>query len=103
MNDDVLACIGQFADADARRAMGLSPNRLPPSNDGRYDYLHKMLALERHRYCWSGDNGISYCTMCIFHLEEDGTIERNVSVYSKCFSSVWQDGHWGCRIHVDQT
>jgi hypothetical protein len=63
MNDDVLVHIGQYADADARRAMGLSPNRLPPSNDGRYDYLHKMLARERSRYCWSGDNGISNCSM----------------------------------------
>jgi hypothetical protein len=47
MNDDVLAHIGQFADADARRAMGFLPNRLSPSSDSRYAYLHAMFARRR--------------------------------------------------------
>jgi hypothetical protein len=63
MNDDVLACIGQYADADARRAMGLPPNRLPPSNDSRYDCLHKMLAQERNFEYWVEDDGTPCWTM----------------------------------------
>jgi hypothetical protein len=49
MNDDVLACIGQFADADARRAMGFPPNRLSPSSDSQYARLCKLLAQRRIR------------------------------------------------------
>jgi hypothetical protein len=65
MNDDVLACIGQFADADARRAMGLPPNRLPLSNDSRYDCLNKMLAQERRIVHFVEKDGASDWDMCI--------------------------------------
>jgi hypothetical protein len=49
MNDDTLACIGEFADADARRAMGLPPNRLNSSDDNRYDRLRKLFAQRQVR------------------------------------------------------
>jgi hypothetical protein len=94
MNDDVFAHIGQFADADARRAMGLPPNRLSPSNDGRYDCLNKMLAqIQSIEYFLEVDG-----TPCWAKWVETNNYYHSVKVYDRDDKKIGWGYEYGPRI-----